>query len=131
MSIWHLDDLGDNGTCRSVSDDATLRSALQTLAHLEPRIVQVDINSTEYLQIGIGGRWAFVQHVVLEPWKAEVALKVGIEVEKPSSLRFLACGAADTEIPAKYLMPISEAIELVVTMFRLGSLPDSVQWELV
>jgi hypothetical protein len=131
VPTWQIDDLGANGTRRPVSDEAALRGALEELGQLEPRVVTFDINDYEYMHIGIGGRWAFVEYVVLEPWKAEVARAVEFGVEKPSSLRFLTCGASDTEILAKYLMPLSEAIELVVSFFRHGAPPDTVQWELV
>jgi hypothetical protein len=100
------------------------------LAQRDPRIVVVDINANECLNIGIGGPWAFVEHVVMEPCKAEVATTREIGTEKPRSLRFLSCGALDTEVLAESLMPVSEAIEVVAGIFRSGALPDNVHWAL-
>lgn len=71
--------------------------------------------------------------MVIEPWMAKVALPSNDPgaIDKPASLRFLSSGTLDTEIPGKYLMPVAEAIDLVVSIFRLGALPDTLEWDLV
>ena len=130
MPTWQLDDRGRYGGCWPVSDIDTLQATLERFAQQEPHQVHVDINTNEYIDIGIGGRWAWVQYVVNDPWLAKVARGTD-EIQRPASLRFLADGALDTEITAKYLMPASKVIELVVHIFRLGALPDSVEWEVV
>jgi hypothetical protein len=137
VATWQLRDLADSGVAREVpaqliKDEAVLRAALENLVRCEPRVVAIDITDREYLHVGIGGRWAFVEQVVDEPWKAEVALPSDGDkgVEKPASAWFV-CGGQGSEIPAKYLMPASEAIELLAGRFRQGTSPDTIQWELV
>jgi hypothetical protein len=72
-----------------------------------------------------------VEHVVDQPWKAEVAIsRAASDREKPDTVSFI-LGGQDTEIPAQYLMPASEAIELVAEMFRCGGIPPQWNWELV
>lgn len=56
MPSWQLDDLGENTVRHDVSNEAALRSALETLADLMPRVVLIGINANECMHIGIGGR---------------------------------------------------------------------------
>jgi hypothetical protein len=136
VTTWDVQDLADSVTDREplaqlVSDEASLREALEAFSQKEPRVVLVGISDTTYLHVGVGGPWAFVEHVVNVPWKAQVALPThGCGVEKPTSVWFT-CAGQGSEIPAKFLMPAAEAIELVVQLYRKGTLPDTVEWELV
>jgi hypothetical protein len=133
MPNWEFDDLGDYGVCRTIGDVTSVRVFHGELAQLDPRIVKVEIDANQWLHIGIGGQWAFVEHICFEPWKPQIAVLnnrsalVGI----PATIRFQADGASDTEILAQYLIPVSEAIELVVHMFQGGTLPETIQWDLV
>jgi hypothetical protein len=79
----------------------------------------------------LGGPWAFVEHVVDMPWKAEVAVSRVTDADsRPESVWFV-CGGQGSEIPSQYLMRTAEAIEVVVDCFRLGDIPSGWQWEVV
>ena len=129
MSVWRVRDLACSGFGResteaSLADEDALRSELVRLASLEPRVVCIELSDVEYLQIGLGGPWAFVEHVVDEPWKAEIALSRSPEAEqKPGSVCFV-CGDQESEIPAQYLMSSSEAFQVEAVCLRLcGAAP--------
>jgi hypothetical protein len=135
FSVWRVKDLADSGLGReapevAVADERALRSELGRLASLEPRVVGIELSGNEYLQVGLGGPWAFVEHVVDEPWKAEVALSRTDAGLKPESVWFV-CGGQGSEIPAQLLMPAAEAIEVVVECLRLGGVSPGWEWELV
>jgi hypothetical protein len=96
---------------------------------LEPRVFAVELSGNEYLHVGLGGAWAFVEHVVDEPWKAEVALsRLADADQKPESVWFV-CGGQGTEIPCQYLMPTAEAVDVVIEYFARGGAASSWQWE--
>jgi len=134
--MWRVKDLAESGLGReapevTVVDEQALRLELARLADLEPRVVGIGLSANEYLQVGLGGSWAFVEHVVDEPWNAQVALSgLATAGQKPESIWFV-CGGQGSEIPSHYLMPTAEAIELVVQCLRLGRVPSDRQWELV
>jgi immunity protein Imm1 of predicted polymorphic toxin system len=133
--VWRVKDLANSGLGReapevTVADEQGFRSELARLASLEPRVVGIELSGNEYLQVGLGGPWAFVEHVVDEPWKAEAALpRVGAGA-KPESVWFM-CGGQGSEIPARYLLPKVEAVEAVVECLRLGGASPAWEWELV
>ena len=135
MTEWRLQDVADrypHGALEvSVRDEAGLREVLWGFAAKEPRVVTVGVWDCDALQIGIGGEWGFVQHVVCEPWKAQIAIprKDRTEGQKPESVTFL-LGGAVSEIEAEFLMPVAEVIQLVLECYREGKLPPSVEWEL-
>jgi hypothetical protein len=128
--MWLLEDLGDGfaGDFKSVADEQSLRSELMRLASMEPRVVFVALSDNEYVHIGIGGAWAFVEHVIDEPWKCQHAVSNGAEL-KPEFVSFIA-GGQDSEIPSEALLPIAEAIELLTQFFQQNAVPTSWQWEL-
>jgi len=136
FDVWRVKDLADSGLGReapevSVADEQVLRMELSRLASLAPRVVGVELTENEYLQVGLGGPWAFVEHVVDNPWKAEVALsRLSDASQRPESVSF-ACGGQGSEIPSQYLMRLGEAIEVVVECLRLGGVPSGWQWELL
>ena len=103
MPTWQINDLADSAGRQSIRDESALRSALESFAQREPRVVLLDFSAKEFLHVGIGGQWGFVEYVVDEPWKAEIALSTECEtnVAKPVSVWFLSNEARDTEIPAK------------------------------
>jgi hypothetical protein len=69
--------------------------------------------------------------VVGEPRKAEVALsRLAGADQKPESVWFVR-GGQGSEIPARYLMPTAEAIEVVVECSHLGGAAPGWEWELV
>jgi hypothetical protein len=88
------------------------------------------MSENEYLQIGLGGPWAFVEHVVDTPWKAEVALARSRTLHRPEFVSFI-CGGQDSEIPGQYLMPTAEAIDIVVSCLHVRGASPECQWELV
>jgi hypothetical protein len=135
FNVWRVKDLADSGLDSeapdvALADEQALRSELARLATLEPRVVGVALSDKEYLHVGLGGMWAFVEHVVDEPWKAEVALSDLADVgQRPESVWFV-CGRQGSEIPGQYLMATAEAIEVVVECLRLDRLPSAWRWEL-
>jgi hypothetical protein len=133
--VWQVKDLAESGLGRTgstvaVADEHALRSELGRLASLGPRAVGIELSGNEYLQLGLGGPWAFVEHVVDEPWKAEVALPHPEARKRPESVWFV-CGGQGSEIPSQYLMPAAEAIEVVVQCLRLGGVSPGWRWELI
>jgi hypothetical protein len=134
--VWQIEDLigtleGREFPNKSVISEIELRSALQGFVPHEPRIVGVDISENECLRIGIGGPWAFVEHVVDKPWKAQVALvREQFSTTRPDCVSFL-CGNQDTEIPGRLLMPVAEAIALLASFYSDEKWPDKIEWELM
>ena len=133
---WQLQDLATSSARQEsailpIADETDLRSQLERLGQLSPHVVSFRMADGEYLQVGIGGPWAFVEHCVDEPWRAEAAVRdpTVFPQPQPESVWFV-CGGQDSEIPSEYLMPVTEAINLVAAVFRSGRLPESVQWEL-
>ena len=134
-TMWRVKDLAESGLgCDAseiaVADENALRVELLRLASLEARVVGIELSSNEYLQIGLGGSWAFVEHIVDEPWKAEVALPRSITDSQPDSVWFV-CGGQGSEIPAKFLLSKEEAIQIVVDFLRLGVTSTAWKWELI
>jgi hypothetical protein len=101
---------------QTVSNNVELRSVLEAFVCQEPRIVGIEISDNEHIQIGVGGSWACVQHVIDEPWKAQVALPRQECAGRPMAVSFV-CGGQDTEVPAQFLMRPCEMIDLVVAFF--------------
>ena len=128
-------DLAESGMGREapeveIADERDLRAELSRLARLEPRVAGVELPGNEYLHVGLGGPWAFVEHVVDEPWKAEAALPRAADGSKPESVWFV-CGGQGSEIPARFLMPAAEAIDAVAECVRLSGASPGWKWELV
>src|SRR5262245_25909793 len=89
--MWRVKDLAESGFGADapevgVVDEQALRSHLLGLAHLDPRVVGIELSAIKCLQIGLGGPWAFVEHIIDDPWKAEVALSRGDSRQKPESV---------------------------------------------
>ena len=132
--VWRLKDLADTGLSHEafeavVTDEQALRSELTRLARLEPRAIYIELSGGEYLHVGLGGPWGFVEHVVDEPWKAEIAVsRVPDTRPKPETAWFV-CGGQGSEIPSQYLLPVAETIEVVIECFRLGAVASSWRWE--
>jgi hypothetical protein len=133
MAEWMLQDVADRAPHKQapllVRDEVSLTQALWRFARQEPRVVIVGISDSDSLQVGIGGEWAFVEHVVEQPWKAEVAIPKdeASDGPKPESVWF-PVGGDSSEIPAEYLMPVAKAIELIAEYYRTGALPRDVGW---
>jgi hypothetical protein len=123
IAMWRLKDMAGSGNCQKTSevpvlDEHALQTELRRLADLEPRVIGIELSTSENLQIGLGGPWAFVEHVVDEPWKAEVAIsRTSYTGQKSESVSFV-CGGQDSEIPSRYLFPVTEAVEVLVECFR-------------
>jgi hypothetical protein len=132
--VWRVKDqsgLGHEAPELVIADEQALRAELARLASLEPRVVRFEMPGKECLQVGLGGAWAFVEHLLDKPWKAQAALSrlSGVD-SRPESIWFV-CGGQGTEIPSRYLMPTAEAIEVVVECLRVGEVPSGWNWELV
>jgi Immunity protein Imm1 len=134
--VWLIRDIAGLGECETTSevavpDEHALAAELRRLADLEPRVIGIELSTNEYLQIGLGGPWAFVEHVVDAPWKAEVAISRTSDTSlKPESVSFV-YGGQDSEISSGYLLPFAEAVEVLVEYFRTNAVPSTWQWELV
>ena len=129
--MWTVNDQVTRCVSVNVSDAPALRTELRRLATLSPRVVSINLSDNEYLQIGIGGISAFVEHVIENPWKAAVALsRYGAVNSLPDFVSFI-CGGQDTEVPSYMLMSALEAIDLVVEFATLGTSPPGQEWELV
>jgi hypothetical protein len=132
--MWRVKDCAESGFGAdapevAVVDEQALRSHLRGLAHLDPRVVGIEFSASACLQVGLGGPWAFVEHIIDDPWKAEVALSRSASGQKPESVWYT-CGGQGSEIPAQYLMPVAEAIDVVAESLRLGGPAPGWQWEL-
>ena len=130
--MWVLQDMveADSSQLFEVCEVDSVRRTLRQLVQGEPRIVQVDLSTNEAIHIGIGGPWSFVQHVTLEPWLAELAMTKRAFDPKPESVWYSYCGEL-SEVPAKYLLPCAEAIEVVAAFFEQQAIPKEWQWEAI
>ncbi len=95
---------------------------------MEPRVLCLRLSDHEFLNVGVGGPFSFVEHLVEEPWEAEVALALCPDPQALESAWF-ALGSDGGEIPRKCLMPLTDAVELVVWACRERKRPDWVRWE--
>ena len=130
---WEVRDLSRRrrGPATVVTTPDGLRTALTRYKDMPPRVVSVGAVGGGYLQVGIGGPWAFVEYCQDEPWRSEAAVPDDdwLTTEPPDELAF-ACGGESSEIPGEYLMPVARAVSLVVKAMRAGKLPETVEWEL-
>src|SRR5262245_39683522 len=130
---WEVRDLSRRRQAppTAVAKADELRAVLKQYQGMPPRVVSVGPVGDGYLQIGIGGRWAFVEYCQNEPWRSEAAVPNAewLTAEPPDELAF-ACGGEESEIPGEYLMPADKAISLVARVIRFGKLPATVEWEL-
>jgi hypothetical protein len=112
-----------------IADVAALRSILANFAAMAPRMVSIGIADEDSLEVGIGGRWAFLQHTRHEPWMAEYAVPPcgSSDEKKPDSVWFPIGGDA-TEIGASDLMDVEILVELLIEWFHTGKRPSSVYW---
>jgi len=137
MTTWTIRDTAEpessvaSSLCEQVSDKQALCAVLNTLADQGPRIVTIEMSETEDLTVGIGGLWAFVEHLTFEPWNAEALIcSEMLDSEKPESIWF-ACGNHQTEVPKKWLIPGQAAINLLAHYFEHGTLPQDFGWDQV
>jgi hypothetical protein len=130
---WQLCDISgrDGADPVPIRDEAELRTTIGRLAELPPRVVSIGPAGAGYLQIGVGGPWAFVEFCRDQPWRSEAAVPdpTSRGEEPPESVWF-ACGGDSSEIGGEYLLPVGDAVALVAAILRSGTLPPSVRWEL-
>jgi hypothetical protein len=137
MATWHLQDVADRFPHKAKPligcDEAGLRQSLVSLARERPpRVITVSILSiTDWLQVGLGGEWAYVECGSHNPWKAYIAVPSSQRHGRlvPESVWFSLGGDAG-EIPAKYLMPVADAIDLVAEHYRQGAMSQRIEWDL-
>jgi hypothetical protein len=129
---WWIQDISsrDRVDPRSAGDEAELRAEVARLTDHPPRVVAVGPVGSGYLQVGVGGPWAFVEYCQDKPWRAEAAVPAPSSrtAEPPESVWY-ECGGQGSEIPGEYLLPIGRATDLVVEILYSGKLPQWVGWE--
>jgi hypothetical protein len=129
---WQLQDISTRTASEvlSLSSEAELLARLKELAGQSPRIVSLGPVGEGYLQVGIGGPWAFVEYNQDDPGRAEAAVPdpSSFPDAQPESAAF-ECGGERSEIPGPYLIPAKRAVELIAEMLRTGTVSPSVRWE--
>lgn len=132
---WQIMDLADSvagrpGPRRVIDSQADLASELHRLAEAEPRVVEVRMRPGEYLNVGIGGPLGFVEHVTNQPYCAETAVPRQPYAD-PDGLGYVSfrCGGIGSEVDVERVMPVAEAVEIVLAVYRDGELPAWVKWQ--
>jgi hypothetical protein len=135
VAAWQIQDLADSvagapGPCRVIAGEADLQATLDWLSGLEPRVVELVMRPGEYLNLGIGGPVAFVEHVTNEPYRAETAVPRQPYTD-PYGLGYVSfrCGRIGSEIDNEWIMPVAEAVEIVLSIYRNGELPAWGEWQ--
>lgn len=129
---WLLQDI----STRSASEAVSLATETELLAHLNqlaaqaPRVISLSPVGAGYLQVGIGGPWAFFEFNQDDPWRVEAAVpdSTSFPESAPETVAF-ACGGDQSEIPGTYMMPVQRAVGLIAEMLRTGELTTAVRWE--
>lgn len=130
MATWRLVDGRDPADSPeafpaiSICTEAELRHELDRLREQEPAIVSLNGPNGAALQIGIGGpligmRWFGTPRKVREV--------LADHIYAPGRIDFRAEGDSTAFWP-EHLMPADQAIEVIVSCFTHGGLPDWVRW---
>ncbi len=128
MADWRLLDGRDHFPTVSISSEDELRQELHRLRQLEPGIVSLISPTNEALQIGIGGSFAglrWYQNPKLSQRNREIL------ADRPYSAKrvdFMAEGDTIAFWP-EHLMPVEQAIGIVLYFFNQQSLPNWVGWK--
>lgn len=124
---WNIHDMEADILVARVFSEPTLRNAILGLACLEPRMVCLEISANESYDVGIGGPWACVQHLMREPWAARMAV-LPASGNRPEVVCFM-CGGQGTEVDCHYLIPVGQVIELLADCFLSGKPSSLAEWE--
>jgi hypothetical protein len=110
----------------SIEDETQLRAELVRLAKMRPRMVFLNNESTTlYLRIGIGGPFASIRCCKQD---GENGLAVANIVRADAPIEFQIEGSQAGFWP-KNLLPIEEAIDIVVHFFQTEQLAEWIKWE--
>jgi hypothetical protein len=134
MADWRLidgrypADHDDALPAKAIESEFELVQELDRLRELEPGIFTLNSPTGEALQIGIGGPLAGLR------WFENPQTSVNsrdVLADRPSCPGRVDFHAEDEEVPfwPEHLLPVEQAIDIVVFFFTNQRLPDWVAWE--
>ncbi len=104
-----------------------LEAALHDFAHRMPRQIVMQNDAGQSVFISIGGRLAGI-HCYLSR-DASVGFFACPQTPSASGSLFFTGEGQPTEVEPTHLLPVEQAIALVVEFYRTGELSSSVDWE--
>ncbi len=123
-----LQDVTHNGI-RPIS--ITTKKQLQTLLEgfrdrTEPGVIKLTSPAGDFFTIGIGGPYISIEYT-LDPNGPYPMVRGNLHLEQVV-VKFI-CGGEPTPIESKYIIAYEEGVEIIISFFRTGKPPDSVQWD--
>jgi hypothetical protein len=131
MSNWVIIDcIGQHNTGEFpefvIRSEVQLRAELNRFRARRPSIILVVSPEEETLKIGIGGPFSGIRWAK-PPIDDNYKLAIASEIVAPEGAEFREQGS-DTGFRAKYVLPVEQAIEIIVFFYKHHRLPQWIQW---